>query len=113
MSAEHKIVSNDRVQRIIKAIKNGEVAAIHYKDCKCITCTYNYPDKTSISELIHSHRSMEMAVGGELMTMNERQVLVQILLELREMRKQEKDYWETWKQAKNKETRQIKEKSKP
>ena len=85
-------------------LEKNKIGAVHLVECECITCTYNYPDKTQMLELKEMHRSMEMTyVDGDLSQLTERQLLIQMLLELRKMRQQEKDYWETWKQAKSKE----------
>lgn len=42
--------------------------------------------------------------GENLQVKTEHELLILILQELRAMRQQEKDYWETWKRAKAKES---------
>ena len=53
---------------------------------------------------LHSSRDAPVQDGPPIYPgMSERQILLEILITLREMKQQEKQYWETWRQAKEKE----------
>ena len=53
---------------------------------------------------LHSSRDAPLADGTpQASPRTERQILEEILTTLKEMKKQEADYWETWKKAKKRE----------
>ena len=45
-------------EKIIKDIKDDKVVAVHYDDCECIVCCYDYPHKERISQLKLTDRPM-------------------------------------------------------
>jgi hypothetical protein len=97
---------NNLVSIVRKYLKENKIAAVHLKGCECLTCTYDYPHKEQMIELEHFTAPM---ATRQLKFKQESELLALILMELRAMRQQEKDYWETCKLAKNKEATHSKE----